>query len=158
MIRLRYFYALLVSIFFSCCENTSNILPESDLKHLQKYHCWPYDVDVYSIDEVKIDSLFYSYPLKSYFGENPKYKITTWTKYNEIDTAIWQGMNKTLEQCDHNIELYNELLLEHDIYYAGIYQNFKVLKGEKTRKYEKILFLDLVNKRLHILNDVNKVY
>ena len=147
-----------MAFLFACNESTSNILPEGDFKHIDKYHCWPYDVNVYSIDEVKIDSLFYNYPLISYFGENPKYKITTWTKYNEIDTTVWHGMSKTLKECDDNVELYNQLLKGNDIYYAGIYQNFKVLKGKKRRKYEKILFLDLVNKRLHIFKDINKVY
>jgi len=158
MVRLGFFFILLMAILLGCNENTSNILPEGDLKYLEKYHCWPYDVNVYSIDEVKIDSLFYSYPLRSYFGENPKYKITAWTKYDEIDTTAWHGMNKTLEECDDNIELHNQLLKGNDIYYTGIYQDFKVLKGEKRRKYEKILFLDLVNNRLHIFKDINKVY
>jgi hypothetical protein len=147
-----------ILLIFVGCQNGSNILPGTDLKYLKEYHCWPYDVNIYSVNDIKIDSLFYTYPLKSYFGENPKYKITTWTKYDEIDTTVWHGMNKTLEQCDDNIELYNQLLKRNDIYYAGIYQNFKVLKGEKKRKYEIILFLDLVNNRLHIFKDINKVY
>jgi len=158
MVRLRFFFIYLMAILFGCNENASNILPEGNLKYLEKYHCWPYDVNVYSIDEVKIDSLFYSYPLRSYFGENPKYKITTWTKYDEIDTTVWYGMNKTLEQCNENIELYNQLLKGNDIYYTGIYQNFKVINGKKKRSYEKILFLDLANNKLHVFKDINKVY
>ena len=148
----------LIILIFMGCQNGSNILPGTDFKYLEEYHCWPYNVNIYSINDIKIDSLFYTYPLKSYFGENPKYKITTWTKYDKIDTNVWHGMNKTLKQCDDNIELYNQLLKGTDIYYAGIYQDFKVLKGEKKRKYEKILFLDLVNNRLHVFKDINKVY
>lgn len=149
-------YLILILIFG--CQNSSDLLPDTELKSISEYHCWPYDVKIYSVDGIKIDSLFYTYPLESYFGENPKYKITTWAKYNEIDTTVWYGMNKTLKECDDNIELYNQLSKGDDIYYAGIYQNFKVLNGEKKRKYEKILFLDLVNKRLHIFKDINKVY
>lgn len=49
---------LLVAILFGCSENTPNILPDGELKYLEKYHCWPYDVDVYSVDGVEVDSLF----------------------------------------------------------------------------------------------------
>jgi hypothetical protein len=149
---------LLVAILFGCTENTSNILPNGELKYLEKYHCWPYDVEIYSVDEVKVDSLFYTYPLRSYFGEHPKYNMTKWAKYDEIDTTLWLGMNKTLEQCDGNIELHNQILNESEIYYTGIYQDFKVLEGKEKRKYEKILFLDLNNNKLHIFKDINKVY
>jgi len=158
MAGLRIFFILLMATLFGCNENTSTILPKGNLKYIEQYHCWPYDVNVYSANGIKIDSLFYTYPLKNYFGENPKYKTTTWAKYSEIDTTVWHGMNKTLEQCDDNIELYSQLLKGTDIYYTGIYQNFEVLKGEKRRSYEKILFLDLANNRLHIFKDINKVY
>jgi len=148
----------LILIMCLGCQNVSNILPATDLKYLEEYHCWPYNVNVYSIDEVKIDSLFYIYPLKSYYGDNPKYKTVTWTKYSEVDTTVWYGMDMTLKQCDDNTELYNQILKGSDIYYAGSYQYFKNLQGEQRRRYEKILFLDFSNNKLHIFNDVNKVY
>ncbi len=158
MVSLRIFFILSIAILFGCNEDTSNILPKGDIKYLEKYHCWPYDVNVYSIDEVKIDSLFYSYPLRSYFEDNPKYKIATWTKYLEVDTTIWYGMDKTLEQCDENIELYNQILKGSDIFYSGSYQYFKNQQGKQRRRYERILFLDLSNNKLHIFKDINKVY
>ena len=158
MVNLKIIFILLMAILFGCNEKNSSILPKGDLNYLEKYHCWPYDVNVYSVNNVKIDSLFYAYPLKSFFGDNPKYEVTNWKKYSEIDTTIWYGMDKTLEQCDDNIELYNQRLKGGDIYYAGSYHYFKNQKGEQRRRYEKILFLDLVNKRLHIFKDINKVY
>ena len=154
LVRLRFFFIILVAILFSCHGNTSDILPGSNLKFLNNYHCWPYDVDVYSIDKVKLDSVFFSYPLRSYFGENPKFKITTWTKYDEKDINIWH-MNWTFENCVGNIELYNQLLKGNDIYYTGIYQSMKNKKGEEFKSYEKILFLDLVYRRIHIFEDIN---
>ena len=154
LVSLRFFFIILVAILFSCHGNTSDILPGSNLKFLNNYHCWPYDVNVYSIDKVKLDSVFFSYPLRSYFGENPKYKITTWTKYDEKDTKIWH-MNWTLQNCVGNIELYDQLLNGTDIYYTGIYQSMKNKKGEEFKSYEKILLLDLVYKRIHIFEDIN---
>jgi hypothetical protein len=136
----------------------SDIVPFRILDKVGSYHCWPYDVNVYSIDDIKIDSLFYTYPSKSYFGENPKYNATTWVRYDQIDTALWYGMDDIIKQCDGNNELHNQRLNGGDIYYAGIYQHLKNQQGEKRRSYEKILFLDLVNKRLHIFKDINKVY
>ncbi len=154
LVRLRFFFIILVAILFSCHGNTSDILPGTNLKFLNNYHCWPYDVNVYSIDKVKLDSVFFSYPLRSYFGENPKFKITTWTKYDEKDLKIWH-MKWTLENCVGNIELYNQLLKGNDIYYTGIYQSMKNKKGEEFKSYEKILFLDVVYRRIHIFEDIN---
>ena len=154
LVSLRFFFIILVAILFSCHRNTSDILPGSNLKFLNNYHCWPYDVNVYSIDKVKLDSVFFSYPLRSYFGENPKYQITTWTKYDEKDINI-RHMKSTLQNCVGNSELYNQLLNGIDIYYTGTYQSMKNKKGEKFKSYEKILFLDLVNRRIHIFEDIN---
>lgn len=158
MVSSRIFFILLIATLFGCSENTCYILPKGNLKYVEKYHCWPYDVNVYSVDEVVIDTLFYTYPLKSYFGDNSKYKISTWTKYSEIDTTVWYGMDKTLEECDDNIELYDQILKGSDIYYAGHYQYFKNKQGNQRRRYERILFLDLNNNKLHIFKDINKVY
>lgn len=147
-------------LFFIGCNNTNGILPESNLILLDSYHCWPYEVKVYSVDKVKVDSLFYTYPLKSYFSDNANYKTSFWRKYRylEIDTSVWYGMNKTLKQCDDNTELYNQMLKGDDIYYSGSYLYFQDKKGKEKRRYEKILFLNLSNNKLHIFNDINKVY
>ena len=144
--------------------NNSNVLPGAKIGYLEKYHCWPYDVTVYSVKNIKIDSLFYTYPLKRYFGNNTKYNISTWKKYDDSDwkkyddsdTLIWSGMNKVLEQCDDNIELYMHIMKGEEIYYSGSYQYMKNREGKKERSYEKILFLDLKSNKLHVFKDVNK--
>lgn len=145
-------------MFFGSCNNTSGILPDMELQHSEKYHCWPYNVNVFTTSSVTVDSLFYTYPLKSYFGENPKYKIATWAKYEKIDTTEWDGMNKTLMECDENIELYNQVLKGGEIYFAGSYRYFLNQHGERRRQYEVILFLDLGNNKMHIFKDINKLY
>ena len=144
--------------------NNSNVLPGAKIGYLEKYHCWPYDVTVYSVKNIKIDSLFYTYPLKRYFGNNTKYNISTWKKYDDSDwkkyddsdTLIWSGMNKVLEQCDDNIELYMHIMKGEEIYYSGSYQYMKNREGKKERSYDKILFLDLKSNKLHVFKDVNK--
>lgn len=136
--------------------NNSNVLPGAKIGYLEKYHCWPYDVTVYSVENIKIDSLSYTYPLKRYFGNNTKYNISTWKKYDDSDTLIWSGMNKVLEQCDANIELYMHIMKGEKIYYSGSYQYMKNREGKKERSYEKILFLDLKSNKLHVFKDVNK--
>ena len=144
--------------------NNSNVLPGAKIGYLEKYHCWPYDVTVYSVKNIKIDSLFYTYPLKRYFGNNTKYNISTWKKYDDSDwkkyddsdTLIWSGMNKVLEQCDDNIELYRHIMKREEIYYSGSYHYMENREGKKERAYEKILFLDLKSNKLHVFKDVNK--
>jgi hypothetical protein len=150
----------LILVVFCGCQNISNTLPNAKFKYLGKYHCWPYNVKVYSVNKVLIDSLFYTYPLKSYYRINTKYNTSPWAKYesSEIDTTIWYGMDKTLEQCDDNIELSNQVLKGGEIYYSGIYQYFKNKNGEQRRRYETILFLDVNNNKMHVFKDINKVY
>jgi hypothetical protein len=158
MTNFRNFKVLLLAMFFGCTRNTSTILPSVELTHFENYHCWPYNVSVFSTGPVTVDSLFYTYPLKSYFGDNPKYEVATWAEYSNIDTTVWYGMDKTLSQCDQNIELYNHLLEGREVYFAGSYQYFKNLQGERRRTFEVVLFLDLSSKKLHVFKDINKVY
>lgn len=157
MINIRILSLLLIVTLLGC-NRTSNLLPEADINYFEEYHCWPYDVTVYTIGNVKIDSLFYTYPLQRYFGSNPKYQVSTWTKYTDFDSTIWSGMNKVLEQCDDNHELYKLVIKEEDVYFAGSYQYLKDKQGEEKRRYETILFLNIKENKLHIFKDINKVY
>ena len=148
------------------CYNSNSILPKAKINHLEKYHCWPYDVTVYSVKNIKIDSIFYTNPLKQYLGNNTKYNISTWKKYDDSDwkkyddsdTLIWSGMNKVLEQCDDNIELYMHIMKGEEIYYSGSYHYMENREGKKERSYEKILFLDLKSNKLHVFKDINKLW
>lgn len=142
----------------ACSDRTSGIVPAGDLHHVEDYHCWPYDVSVYSIDEVKLDSSFHRYPLDGYFSESAEYERTRWTNYNENDTALWSGMDSTLKACDGNTDLYRSLLGDGSMYFAGTYRTIIVSNGSRKRKYDRILFLDVTNHRLHIFKDINKVF
>lgn len=157
MIKFILLSLTLLVISFSC-KRTSGLLPDADIDYNGKYHCWPYDVTVYSIDNIKIDSLFYAYPLQNYFGSNTKYKTSTWTKYADFDSTIWTGMNKVLEQCDDNHQLYKRIINGEDVYYAGSYHYLKNKQGEEKKRYETILFLDVKENELHLFRDINKVY
>lgn len=139
-------------------ERTSDVLPKGDLLYLGDHLCWPYNVNVYSIDEWEMDSAFHRYPLDSYFSEGEEFGRTRWTKYNEIDTAVWYGMDSTLKYCVGNTDLYNSLLKGHPIYFAGTYRMVIVANGSKKRDYERILFLDVTNDRIHIFKDIDKVF
>lgn len=160
VIKLKKILLYLALFFLSSCQINYCFLPGIELEYLYKYHCWPYEVTVYSFEGLKYDSLFYTYPRKSIFELITNYLISTWAKYqsNNIDTLEWYGMDKTLEHCDENIELYLNVLSENSIYYAGYYKYFKNKSGKKKRKYERIVFLDSNNKKLHIFNDINKVF
>lgn len=157
--KMRITIILLLFIVSGCGSfSNSDIAPFEIQDKVSSYHCWPYNVDVYSVSNIKIDSLFYTYPLKSYFGNNPKYKVANWSIYSDIDTTEWYGMDKELSECDDNTELYNQRLKGSPIYYAGSYRYNKNQQGDRRITFEKILFLDLANNRLHIFQDINKVY
>lgn len=140
------------------CSKKSHILPYTNIKYIGKYHCWPYNVKVYSVDRIEVDSLFYTYPLKEYFWISEEYNVSTWQKYDDLDSLIWPGMNKELEQCDDNIELYKHIISGEEVYYSGSYRYMINREGNKKRSYEKILFLDLKANKLHIFKDINKLY
>jgi hypothetical protein len=139
-------------------ERTSGVLPTGDAHYLEGCLCWPYNVTVHSIDEVKMDQAFHRYPLDSYFPEGEDFGRTRWTNYNEIDTALRYGMDSTLKYCVGNNDLYNSLLNGDPIYFAGTYRPKIVSSGSRKRHYERILFLDVTKGRLHIFKDINKVF
>ncbi|KAA3613110.1 MAG: hypothetical protein D8M58_12440 [Calditrichaeota bacterium] len=155
----RILFGLLICVLISC-NDVTDIFPEdvNSIKHIENYHCWPYNVSVYSIDQLEIDSLFFTYPLKSYFEDYSIYEVSTWSLYSEYDTVLWHGFDKTLRACDGNIELINQVMKKVDIYYSGCYRYVKDRDSEDRKRYEKILFLDLRNKKLHIFQDINKIY
>ena len=142
---------LISTVFLFSCQNTSNILPEADFDFVEEYHCYPYDVKVYAVDNVKIDSQFYSYPLKQYFRSNDKYDVSTWESYADFDTSVSYGMDSTLKHCDDGHSLFDQIMNNADVYYAGCFELSQGRNGVKKRSYEKILFLDLTHKKVYIM-------
>lgn len=139
------------------CRNTAELLPKAHVDYLENYHCWPYDVKVFSISDFNIDSLFYKYPLDNYFKKSNSLFISKWKNYQGYDSSKWSGMKTVLAQCDNN-EIYMQLKNKKDIYFSGSYRYLKNLNGEKLRDYEIVIFLNLHNKKMHIFKNVNKVY
>jgi len=148
---------LVFTWLFLFFERTSGVLPTGNLHYLEDYLCWPYNASVYSTDEVKMDSAFHRYPLDSYFSEGEELGRTRWTKYNEIDIAEWYGMDSTLKRCNDNADLYDALMRRDPVYFAGTYRLEIVANGRRKQVYERILFLNVNQKRLHIFKDINKV-
>jgi hypothetical protein len=145
-------------IGFSCgCHFDNGDFPFRINDEISSYHCWPYDVNVYSVSEIKPDTLFFTYPLGNFSESNARFEISSWKKYNEIDSSNWNGMLETLKQCNDNVDLYNHIIKGNKVYYCGSYRNFKVQTGLK-RYYNEILFLDFTNKELHVFKDINKIY
>lgn len=155
---MKFYYLILTVLALTSCNNFKEPIPNVDIVYTDKYHCWPYDVEIYSVKNVKIDSTFFKYPQKDYFGNNSKYIATTWALYKDIDTLLFDGLDITLRECDDNKSLYQGIIKGDKIYYSGIYRLNRNLEGVKKRVYDEILFLDLKNNKLHIFKDINKVY
>ena len=150
-------YLLSFILIVISCDKARDSIPNVKINYIDKYHCWPYDVKVYSVENIKLDSLFYTYPKQSYF-RNPKYKSTTWKLYANIDTTKFNGMKGTLKKCDNNIFLYNQLSKKNKVFYSGNYRYFGRLNGTKKQVFDEILFLDIENNQLHVFKDVNKAF
>lgn len=157
-ISLGYYVLPMAICLVGCGERASSILPEGGMHHIEDQHCWPYNVSVYSVDEVKLGPGFDRYPLDDYFTESKDYEITRWTNYQGIDTALWNGMDSTLKGCNDHTELYDGLMHGDPIYFAGTYRMMFVSNDRRKRDYERILFLDVNNKRLHVFKNINKVF
>lgn len=155
--RMKIISFLLCSFIFGC-QNHSNLIHGAKFEYVNSYHCWPYDVEVYSVSNVTIDSLFFSYPSTTFKRGYPKLSLSTWDDYAKLDTIVWYGMEKTLNDCDENNELYQQIINEESVYYSGLYRYVKNLAGNKIRRYEIITFLDLQRMKVHIFKDMNKVY
>lgn len=139
-------------------ERTSGILPEGDLTYEEDYLCWPYNVSVYSIEGLQVGPTLQHYPLDSYLPGGKELERTRWTRYNEVDTAEWHGMDSTLKDCVGNTDLYHSLVSGNPIYFAGTYSRMVVETGVRRRQYETLLFLDTTHQRLHMFKDINKVF
>ena len=146
-------------LLISCSKIETQILANNKLKFEYKYHCWPYDVKVYRIeDDIIMDTLLGTYPLDNYFDKSNKYEISKWKKYSDNDTTEWKGIEKTVKKCDDNKQLYSLMLDGKELYYSGLYQHYKVSGDHKTRKYEVLLILSIDNSQVHIFKDINKVH
>jgi len=144
---------LFLILLFTRCTNTSNLIPQSILVKKGSYHCWPYDVTIFSFFEIDIDSTFYTYPRLNNFDE--RYELSRWAKYNEFDKSSWFGMDKTLRDCDGNRTLHSLIESGEDLYYAGLYDYSEGWGGKKTKNYEMISFISLEEKELHVFKNMN---
>lgn len=148
---------LLLFIFIEGCSTGDfrDALPFHVGERNENYHCWPYDVNVYSVENIKIDSVFFTFPRHAFYGEQTKYQMSNWSRYDVIDTTVWYGMKLTLENCDDNHELFERHRQGNDIYFAGIYRERLDKNEEKKRVYNQIMFLDVTGKKLHVFEDIN---
>jgi len=146
---------LVLVILLPACTSIYKVLPETSLIIKDKYHCWPYNVSVYSVGQVTIDSTFFTYPIREVSDD--RYEHSTWVKYEDSDSHNWSGMDKTLKECDGNKVLYNQIESGKDIYFAGTYSHLKNWEGKKMRNYDMIYCLAIEKMELHIFKDMNKM-
>lgn len=152
--------SLIILLLFTFIEGCSNrdfrdAVPFAVGERNVSYHCWPYDVSVYNVENIEIDTVFFTFPLHAFYGEQTKYQLSNWSRYDIIDNTVWYGMNQTLENCNDNHELFEHYRQGNDIYFAGIYHEILDKNEEKKRVYKRIMFLDVTGNKLHVFEDIN---
>ena len=140
------------------CNDYREILPRGKIQYFSNYHCWPFDVKVYSINDFTFDSLIFSYPLPEFCSKLPKCNLTKWSQYSSSVDSEWYGFDKTLEKCDDNTELINQLKNESTLFYAGCHKYYLDQNGIRKKGYIEIMFLDTSQKKLHLFENINLLY
>lgn len=151
---------LFIVFLFTLIQGCSNLnfrdaVPFDIGEEIENYHCWPYDVSVYKAENIEIDTVFFTFPLQKFYGEQTKFQLSRWSRYDTIDSTVWYGMNRTLENCNDNHELFEHYRQGNDIYFAGIFHELLDRNGEKKREYKRMMFLDVTGKKLHVFEDIN---
>ena len=148
---------LLLILIISSCENSSSTLP-NELAFIEDYHCWPYNVEVYTVENLKTDNHIVEYPLDNFCSGSDKVFQTKWVKFKNLDTAVQNGYISMLSKCDDHSGLHDQIIKGNEIYFAGCYKYGKNRENDKVKFYYDITFLDVNEKELHVLEYINYIY
>ena len=148
---------LICSLLYSSCNDGVKKVPDgSKLVFELEYHCYPYNVDVYKVNNLNIETDFYELPMLE--SQNKKCKLTKWTKFTQLESKEQIGYRSFLKKCDANSDLDMSLEENDEIYFSGLYQYLLNREGKKVKCYDRIYFLNETKKRFHLFNDINTLY
>ena len=139
---------------FVGCSNKNDIIPSKRLGYIESYHCFPYDVKIYKTQDLIFDDNFFQYPKESFCNLTSGCNLIKWTKFSEYDKEERNDVIAYINKCDGNKDIFNQINLGKEIYFAGCYKNFKNNKGEAYRIYDLLAFIDVEQKKIHVFRDI----
>lgn len=145
------------------CDDDNHIFPNANVKYIGKYHCWPYNVKMYSVNEIKVDSLFFTYPLHEFSDvyvkcrSDKKCHLLKWTAFNKLESQIsysfeWDLKNNNEDTMPEN--LLKQIKADTEMYFTGGYRYFKSEKNAKEKRFYKIALYIPKEKQLHIFEEL----
>lgn len=152
-------------LIMQCCISKSELFPNSNasLVYTRGYHCWPYNVKVYSIEKIVTDSLFFTYPKDEFLFERRKCPqsrecfFVRWTPFNELEEAL---INSVKWDLNNNKEAFipNQVLERigsgDKIYFAGAYRFFKNTSSQENKVLYKVVLFFPESCELHVFQEV----
>lgn len=141
---------LFMLFIFAGCSNKNDIIPNTRLGNNGSYHCYPFNVKIYKIHNLSLNDNFFQYPNESLCNLNADCNLIKWTKLSELVKEERNDVIAYINKCDGNREIFNQVNLNKEIYFAGCYRNFKNNKSETYRLYDLLAFIDVEQKKMHV--------
>ncbi|MGM0480230.1 MAG: hypothetical protein ACQERC_13490 [Bacteroidota bacterium] len=155
MITIKYnVWGLFVIALFglNSCYRVDNDALFDDLNKENNFHCWPYDVKVYSFEPQELDSLLYHFPKGELCSE--EYELLKWSNEGAVSNMAQDDLSATLLKCDDSQGI-EEIKVKEGTMYSGCYREFILKEGEKKKVFEQILILDKDSLKLYSFENIN---
>lgn len=141
------------------CKNGADIAPNITMRLIGGDHCWPYNLKVYEIGNLPVDSMLYQYPRSSYYGLKRNYDLqATWKRFSDSSSHFPNGLKSFFIECDAATRFPGLLGEENDVLYAGSYTYMLGIGGAKSPHYNELLLIDLSEQKMYILDFMNYSY
>lgn len=148
---------LSLSLLLSC-NRSKYIFPDNKIVYSKEYMCWPYSVNVYDVDSVKVDSLFLTYPRREFgyiwpkFDSDSKFYLVKWTAFDKLDKSITKSLIWDLDNADSPIaeELLKQIRFNTNMYFACTYT---LITDRKS--FHKIALYVPEKNEIHIFKYIN---
>lgn len=151
---MKYFIFFLILLLISCSKFNRNYFPKGvEINHIENYACWPYDVDVYSVNKLDYDSLFFKYPLNDICSSDCK--LVKWSKYDSVSVEGLSKFSNTLSQCEDSLSLLESIEQGNTLYYSGCYKVLKLKNGKSKRIFNNVTFFDEKSLKVFSFENIN---
>lgn len=134
-------------------RNKMTILPNAKLDRIKNESGLYWNLKVYSYNQLKIDSTFFTFP-KAYCVSE-KLDVMPWVSIYDLDYDSYDRLMGWINVDYPTLILIDQINDKREIYISGLYTEEKI--GSRTnliKRFERAIFLDTAN---HLLYDFRYV-
>jgi hypothetical protein len=151
MIRLS-FIILFLALYG--CYNNSEIIQSDNLKEIESYHCYPYNVRVYEAISVEYKN-FVEYPIDDFCSDNEDAYLNKWVEFTKLSRQEQNNWKRQLNKCNNNISLITAINRGDTVYFSGCYVLTKTRKNSKVKRHYKVNFFNKDSLVLHVFKNLD---